>query len=86
MTTLCYYGLTMVAADLSDNIFVNYLLVILVEIPAIIACTYVMDKLGRKPCLAYSQILAGVTCVIAGFLIDYDPIIPVSWQLCEFLN
>ena len=68
----------MVASDLSDNLFINYILVIMIEIPAILFCTYAMDKIGRKPCLAYSQILAGVACIAAGFLIDFDPRIPVS--------
>lgn len=77
VTTLCYYGLTMAASDLSSNIFVNYTFVILVEIPANFFCIFAMDKYGRKPVLAFSQILAGCTCISAGFLRDYDPWIPV---------
>ena len=80
MTTLCYYGLTMVASDLSDDLFLNFILVLMVEIPANLFCTYAMGKFGRKKCLSYSQILAGVSCIAAGFLVDYDPRIPVSFQ------
>ena len=52
----------------------------MVEIPANLFCTYAMGKFGRKRCLSYSQILAGVTCIAAGFLVDFDPRIPVSLQ------
>lgn len=68
VTTLCYYGLTMTASTLSTNIFLNYTLVILVEIPAHFFCIYVMNVWGRKPILCFCQILSGVACIAAGFL------------------
>merc|ERR1712203_230247 len=40
-----------------------------------------MGKFGRKPLLAYSQILAGVTLIAAGLLINYDPLIPTILSL-----
>lgn len=70
VTTLCYYGLTMTASSLSDNLFLNFTLLILVEIPANIFCIFVMDRCGRKPVLAFCQILAGVTCITAGLVSD----------------
>ena len=76
VTTLCYYGLTMAASDLSSDLFVNYILVILVEIPANFFCIYAMDKFGRKPLLVFSQILAGVACISAGLSTEYTSI---SW-------
>jgi len=71
VTTLCYYGLTMAASDLSDDVFVNFILVILIEIPANFFCVYAMDKFGRKPLLVFSQILAGVSCIAAGLMTEY---------------
>jgi len=68
VTTMCYYGLTMAASSLSDNIFLNYTLLILVEIPANILVYLLMDKVGRKPILSGCQILSGVACVAAGLL------------------
>ncbi len=67
----------MTASSLSDNLFLNYTLLILVEIPASFFCVYAMDRLGRKPLLALSQILAGVTCVSAGLLSDVSTWLPV---------
>ena len=78
MTTLGYYGLTMTASSLSDNLFLNYTLLILVEIPASFFCVYAMDKFGRKPILALAQMLAGVTCIAAGLLSDVSTWLPVS--------
>ena len=68
VTTLCYYGLTMTASTLSSNVFLNFTLLILVEIPAAVCCYLLMDRLGRKPILAGCQILSGVACVTAGFV------------------
>ena len=76
---MCFYGLTMVASDIGDNVFLNFSLVLGIELPAILFATYGLDKFGRKPLLAYSQILAGVTLIAAGLLINYDPLIPVSF-------
>ena len=77
VTTLCYYGLTMTASNLSEDIFVNYILVVFVELPANVFCVYAMDKLGRKPFLAVSQIVAGTTCIAAGLCTGLNPWIPV---------
>ena len=78
MTTLCYYGLTVAASDLSEDLFVNYLLVISVEIPANFFCVWAMDRFGRKKVLSCSLILAGAACIAAGLLTDFDSWIPVS--------
>ena len=85
---MCFYGLTMVASDIGDNLFLNFILVLGIELPAILFATYGLDRFGRKPLLAYSQILAGVTLIAAGLLMDYDPLIPVSFvwfSICFFL-
>ncbi len=65
---MCYYGLTSTAASLSDNIFLNYILLILVEIPAVFVCLYTLDAWGRKVTLATAQVLAGVSCMVAGLV------------------
>ena len=38
------------------------------QIPAHFALLLVLDRLGRKPVLGLSQILAGVTCIGAGLV------------------
>ena len=73
----------MTASNLSDDIFVNYILLVFVELPANIFCVYGMDKFGRKPFLAFSQIVAGITCIAAGLTTGLNPWIPV-WYICIF--
>eukprot|EP00092_Neocalanus_flemingeri_P029516 GFUD01032052.1.p1 GENE.GFUD01032052.1~~GFUD01032052.1.p1 ORF type:complete len:317 (-),score=69.35 GFUD01032052.1:68-1018(-) len=68
VATMCYYGLTSAAATLTPDLYVNFMLAIFVEIPAHFALLLVLDRLGRKPVLGLSQILAGVTCIGAGLI------------------
>lgn len=68
VTSLCYYGLTMAASSLTEDIYQNFFLVIVVEIPAQIFCMLTMDRIGRKPLLGFSQILAGCACIAAGLV------------------
>lgn len=70
VTTLCYYALTMTASSLSANVFLNFTLLILVEIPAHFFCIVLMDTWGRKPVLSFCQILSGLSCILAGFAED----------------
>lgn len=84
VTTMCYYGLTSAASTLTPDLYLNYSLAILVEvrqkfddsymniilkqIPAHFVCILILDRLGRKPVLGFAQLLAGVTCIGAGFM------------------
>ncbi len=68
VATMCYYGLTAMAAELSGDIFLDYTLLIAIEIPAHFFCIYMLDRWGRKPILSFSLILSGVSCIIAGLV------------------
>ena len=88
-TTMCYYGLSLFSVNLTDDIYVNFVLFAVIEIPSYIFCVLVsfhflhcaliseikwvfllqvMDGFGRKTVLVFCQILAGTTCIIAGFV------------------
>lgn len=69
--TMCYYGLIMNSVNLLGNIYVNFVLSALIEIPSYIFCVLVMDRLGRKTVLVFCQVLAGAACLAAGF-VDKD--------------
>ena len=68
VTTLCYYGLTFMATDLTGNFFSDYSLLIFVEIPAHFYCILALDRIGRKPILSFSLILSGLCCIVAAFV------------------
>ncbi len=78
VTTLCYYGLTMTASSLSDDVFLNFILLIVVEIPAHFFCIMVMDKWGRKLILGFCQVMSGAACIVAGF-VGHIPWLQVSY-------
>jgi len=64
LTASCgYYGLTLNAADLGGDPFINLFLSGLIEMPAYIISKYLMDKWGRRPTLSTSFILSGISCI-----------------------
>jgi MFS family permease len=65
---MCYYGLTSAAATLTPDLYLNFTLVLLVEvggrvevrepqIPAHFALLLVLDRWGRRPVLGIAQVL-----------------------------
>nr|CAH0104623.1 unnamed protein product [Daphnia galeata] len=65
---LCYYGLSYAASNLSADIHFNYILVILVEIPAYVTGMFAMDYFGRRPILNFTLIVGGSFCLVAGLI------------------
>jgi len=68
VATLGYYGLSLSSAGLSDDPFTSFALSATMEIPAYLFCISCLDKAGRKGILAFSQILAGTTCLTAALM------------------
>lgn len=68
--TLLYYGLTFAAdkLELTDNLYLNFVLVALIEIPSYIVLPLVIDLWGRKPLFMFTMLIPGVCCMAAGFL------------------
>ena len=69
--TMCYYGLTMHSVNLgSTNIYVNFVLSAVIEIPSYVFASLILDRIGRKTTLIACQTIAGMSCIIAGVLQD----------------
>jgi len=68
VATLGYYGLSLNSARLGNDAFSSFALTAAMEIPSYIFCMLSLDRFGRKSILAFSQILAGTTCILAGIL------------------
>merc|ERR1712088_32667 len=68
--TLLYYGLTLSAdnIEISPNLYVSYVLVAAIEIPAYIALPLIIDVWGRKPLFVCCQLFPGIFCIVAAFL------------------
>jgi len=68
--TLLYYGLTLSADNIkiSENLYISYVAVAAIEIPAYIALPLIIDVWGRKPLFVCCQLFPGIFCIIAAFL------------------
>ena len=67
--TFVYYGLSFGSTSLSGDPYSNFCLNVFVEIPGYVFAMSVMDCWGRKPILAFCQVLPGLACVFAGLLV-----------------
>lgn len=66
--TFCYYGLAFGSTELLGDVHLNYFLSAFIEIPGYVFAMLVMDCWGRRPILAFCQLVAGLGCILAGLL------------------
>ncbi|XP_074646336.1 organic cation transporter protein-like isoform X3 [Tubulanus polymorphus] len=65
VNNLVYYGLSLSAAELAGDRFLNFFLMALVEIPATICCMFVLEsRAGRRISLSSFHILAGISLIL----------------------
>nr|KAG5711009.1 hypothetical protein BaRGS_013743 [Batillaria attramentaria] len=60
--TVVYYGLTLNITNLSGDLFINFALNIVLETVGYMTPIFLAGRLGRKPVLCSSMIIAGVAC------------------------
>ncbi|CAO1379550.1 unnamed protein product [Diamesa tonsa] len=65
---LIFYGLSLNSTNLSGNIYLNFILACLIEIPGNTLAWVAMNKIGRRMSLTSSLLLCGVTCIAGGFI------------------
>ena len=70
VVTLLYYGLSLSAdkIKLTDNFYLSFFLVCLVEIPPYLLLPFIIDMWGRRPMFAVTQLVPGICCIVAAFL------------------
>jgi len=70
VVTLLYYGLSLSAdkIKMTDNFYLSFILVCLVEIPPYLLLPFIIDMWGRKPLFAVTQLVPGICCIVAAFL------------------
>uniref|UniRef100_A0A7G3AT57 Putative organic cation transporter protein-like isoform x1 zootermopsis nevadensis n=1 Tax=Lutzomyia longipalpis TaxID=7200 RepID=A0A7G3AT57_LUTLO len=79
--SFAYTGLNMNSVMIAGDKHVNFILNILIEIPANLICCWLMEKIGRRTILSLSQISCGLACIASIFLKEA----PVSAQTTVFL-
>lgn len=68
VVNLVYYGVSQNAVHLGGDIFVNFIGMMLIEIPSYFLTALVFDRIGHKGTLAATLLLAGVACTATGFV------------------
>jgi len=71
---ISFYGIGLALHSLPGNLFLNYQLLMLVELPAYIIGAYVINRTGRRITICGSIVLSGIACLAIGFVPDgkYD--------------
>ncbi|XP_072941815.1 organic cation transporter protein-like [Epargyreus clarus] len=62
-TTFIYYGLSINSVSLSGNIYLNYMLIALVEIPGYFTAVLILDRVGRKITLFLGYFICSLCCI-----------------------
>lgn len=65
--SLAYYGLTLSAGSLSENLYVSMVLMGVTELPVYILTVLLLDRTGRRFLTAVPLLLGGGSCIIACF-------------------
>ena len=68
IVTMGYYGITFGMAGLSKDLFMDFALSSLIEIPSYFLVLILMDVIGRKPIFSFSLLFTGISCLIVGSL------------------
>ena len=68
VTTMVYYGLSMNAAGLAGDVYLNFSLLALTEVPGYLASYFGMSIVGRKPTMLVSLVGAGLACLASSLV------------------
>uniref|UniRef100_A0A158QP76 MFS domain-containing protein n=1 Tax=Haemonchus placei TaxID=6290 RepID=A0A158QP76_HAEPC len=82
--TFIYFGLSLYSTHFAGNIYLNYLLVGLVEIPAYILSPMAMNRYGRRVVVALTHLLAAATFFGLVFTPETAWIRTALWALGKF--
>jgi OCT family organic cation transporter-like MFS transporter 4/5 len=73
----CYYGLSLHSVHLAGDIFTNFALSAVVEVPAVVVGMVGMDMVGRVTMLVTCQLVGGLACILAG-LLSHPLVLPLA--------
>lgn len=68
--TMLFYGLSLSAdkIKMTDNVYLSFILVSLIEIPSHLLLPLAIDVVGRKPLFFLTQFVPGICCITAAFI------------------
>ncbi|KAI8503342.1 hypothetical protein Bbelb_191630 [Branchiostoma belcheri] len=68
VNTLVYYGISLNLSALSGNVYLNFAISGLIEIPANLLPIFLLNKFGRRWPLCVLLLAGGVACIVAFFI------------------
>lgn len=83
---LGYYGLAFNIGDLGSDLYLNFMLQSVVELPANIICLLILDRVGRKPVMVGSMLIGGIALIGTIFTLLYLPEKPVVTTILALIG
>ncbi|KAK2183998.1 hypothetical protein NP493_287g03011 [Ridgeia piscesae] len=68
LNTLVYYGLTYNTPNLDGDMYVNFFIGQMVEIPSVAATMYLIYRIGRRLPLCFFHVFCGLVCIACPFI------------------
>uniref|UniRef100_A0A7M5WT68 Major facilitator superfamily (MFS) profile domain-containing protein n=1 Tax=Clytia hemisphaerica TaxID=252671 RepID=A0A7M5WT68_9CNID len=65
---MVYYGISLASDDLGGSLYLNYVLVSLIELPAHVFAIDFSNRFGRRKTTSISMILAGILTLVVAFI------------------
>ena len=65
---MAFYGLSIASGDLGGNLYINFFLIVLIEIPSDIAATISCNYFGRKKTIVSATILGSLHIFVIAFI------------------
>ena len=68
---MVYYGLALNSGDLGGDLFLNFFLQTIMDIPGRLAVLLLVDRIGRKPIQVGSMVIGGIACLSTIFTVIF---------------
>ena len=88
---MVYFGLSLAADDLGGNLYRNFVLVSIIEFPAVVFAVDFCARFGRKKTVSLSMLVAGIICIVVAFVPigakrSYRVVLGMCGKLCVTLS
>ncbi|XP_013390539.1 solute carrier family 22 member 3-like [Lingula anatina] len=68
VNTLVYYGISFSAPSINGDFYLNFFLLMVIEVPAVMLALLLAWRIGRRMPLIVSGMLAGIACIVTPFI------------------
>jgi len=76
---LIYYGVMLNLENIGGSIYINYIVIALIEIPGYFAGWWALNNIGRRFSASFFSLLSGIACMLAAFMPK-----DIEWPLIAF--